>query len=84
MIFVIKRELTNCYYNHVECDICFRPLPEDPKIAYTISKKVKAGFWCVSCALDKHVVTDKQVIRFLKKKQSKPVFRRPKKEPPRY
>ena len=67
----------------MECDICFKPLPEDPKIAYTISKKVKAGFWCVSCALDKHVVTDKQVMRFLKKK-TKPTFRHPKKEPHRY
>ena len=58
--------------------------PENPKIAFTRSKKVKAGFWCVACALDKHVITDKQVIRFLKKKQAAPRFRNQKKEPFRY
>ena len=61
----------------MECDCCFRPLPQDRKIAYTRSKKVKAGFWCIACALDKHVVTDKQIVRFLKKKQSTPNFRQP-------
>ena len=68
----------------MECDCCFRPLPQDTKIAYTRSKKVKTGFWCVACALDKHVITDRQIINFLKKKQSKPRFRNPKQEPFRY
>ena len=81
---MIKPDLTNYYYNHVECDCCFRLLPENPKIAFTRSKKVKAGFWCVACALDKHVITDRQVIRFLKKKQDKPRFRNQKREPFRY
>ena len=49
-------------------------------------KKVKDGFWCVACALDKHVITDKHVIRFLKNKQTPTHlgFRIPKKEPYRY
>ena len=62
------------------------PIPQDVKIVYTCSKKVKDGFWCVACALDKHVITDKHVIRFLKNKQTPTHlgFRIPKKEPYRY
>lgn len=51
---------------------------------HTRSKKVKTGFWCISCALDKYVITDRQIINFLKKKQGKPRFRNQKVEPYRY
>ena len=65
------------------CDCCYRPLPQDRKIAYTTSKKVKEGFWCVACALDKHAITDRQIVRFLKKKTAS-AYRLPKQEYHRY
>lgn len=80
---MIGYHLTDYYYNKVSCDCCLRPLPQNKKIAWSRSKRVKSGFWCVACALDRHVITDQEIVRFLKN-ESRPVYNRPKQEPHRY
>jgi len=61
--------LSSYYYTNVVCDHCEFPLPKENKIAFSRTKRMKTGFWCIACSLDKHLITDKQVMRFLKKKQ---------------
>jgi len=60
--------LSSHYYTNVVCDHCEKLLPKENKIAYSKTKRMKSGFWCIACSLDKHLITDKQVMRFLKKK----------------
>jgi len=77
--------LTNYYYGKVKCEICTYRLPKEKKIGYSISKRVKSGFICVGCALEKHLITDKEVIDFLKDVIPEITFRyRPKREIVRY
>jgi hypothetical protein len=75
--------LSSYYYTNVVCDRCEFPLPKENKIAYSKTKRMKTGFWCIACSLDKHLITDKQVMRFLKKKQQ-PRIPHTKKEIKRY
>jgi hypothetical protein len=77
--------LTNFYYGKAECDCCQYKLPVGKKrIALSRSKKVKSGFWCVGCALDKHVITDREVIDFLKSASAESFRYRPRVEHVRY
>ena len=57
---------------------------EKKRIALSRSKKVKSGFWCVACALDKHVITDREVIDFLKGAPTQSFRYRPRVEHVRY
>ena len=61
--------LSGYYYKNVTCDKCETKLPQENKIAFSKTKRMKNGFWCVACALDEHLITDKQVMKFLNKKQ---------------
>ena len=71
------------YYRNVTCDHCELSLPQENKIAFSRTKRLKNGFWCVACALDEHLITDKQVMRFLNQKQ-KPRVPRTRKQVGRY
>ena len=60
--------LSSHYYNNVICEHCEIRLPKENKIAYSRTKKMKTGFWCLACSLDKHFITDKEIMDFLKQK----------------
>jgi len=53
---------------NVTCDYCELSLPQENKIAFSRTKRLKNGFWCVACVLDEHLIIDKQVMNFLNKK----------------
>ena len=77
--------LTNFYYGKAECDSCTYKLPTGKdRITLSRSKRVKSGFWCVACALDKHVITDREVIDFLKSAPTQSFRYRPTVEHVRY
>jgi len=61
--------ISSHYYNNVVCEHCEMKLPQTKKIAFSRTKRMKSGFWCLACSLDKHLITDKQVMNFLTQKQ---------------
>jgi hypothetical protein len=61
--------ISSHYYNNVVCEHCEMKLPQTKNIAFSRTKRMKSGFWCLACSLDKHLITDKQVMNFLTQKQ---------------
>jgi len=61
------RHLTKLFFKNVTCERCEINLNEQkPRVAYSISKKKNSGFVCVHCSLEKHFITDQEIINFLK------------------
>jgi|TARA_B110000438_G_C15379517_1_gene464148 hypothetical protein len=61
------RYLTKLFFKNVTCEKCEINLNEQkPRVAYSISKKKNSGFLCVHCSLEKHFITDQEIINFLK------------------
>tara|TARA_B110001454_G_C12310997_1_gene263696 strand:+ start:231 stop:416 length:186 start_codon:yes stop_codon:yes gene_type:complete len=56
--------LTRYYYRNIICNNCEVKLPQENKIIFSKTKRLKNGFWYVACALDKYLITDKQVERY--------------------
>ena len=67
LLLLQKRHLTRLFFKNVTCERCEINLNEQkPRVAYSISKKKNSGFVCVHCSLEKHFITDQEIINFLK------------------
>jgi|APSaa5957512493_1039668.scaffolds.fasta_scaffold03741_3 hypothetical protein len=67
LLLLQPRHLTKLFFKNVSCALCEINLnKQKPHVAYSISKKKNSGFLCLHCSLEKHFITDQEIINFLK------------------